>query len=83
MERKGLYYSQTSWSRIFELPFKCTQESKLHWLQYQILHRIVPTNKYLFNIKKTPQNLRFENLRFAPFVKKMKKVLVIYFMNVI
>lgn len=50
---KGYNYSQTSWSRIFELPFKCTQESKLHWLQYQILHRIVPTNKYLFNIKKS------------------------------
>lgn len=52
---KGYNYLQTSWNKIFELPFKSTQESKLQWLQYQILHRIVPTNKYFFNIKK-PQS---------------------------
>jgi hypothetical protein len=30
-------FSDTNWSKIFELPFKTTQESKFHWLQYQIL----------------------------------------------
>lgn len=48
----GHNYAQETWHKIFELPFKSTQESKLHWLQFQILHRIVPTNKYLFKIKK-------------------------------
>ena len=44
-------FSDTNWSKIFELPFKSTQESKFHWLQYQILHRICPTNQYLFKLK--------------------------------
>lgn len=48
----GHNYAQETWHKIFELPFKSTQESKLHWLQFQILHRIVPTNKYLVKIKK-------------------------------
>lgn len=56
MENKGYNYSQTSWNKLFELPFKSTQDSKLHWLQYQILHRIVPTNKYLFNILKKAES---------------------------
>jgi hypothetical protein len=47
----GYTFSDTNWSKIFELPFKTTQESKFHWLQYQILHRICPTNQYLFKLK--------------------------------
>lgn len=47
----GEYFTQDIWKKIFELRFKVTQESKLQWLHFQILHRIVPTNYYLFNLK--------------------------------
>ena len=43
---KGYIFSQTDWKKIFELPFKSIK-SKLQWLQFQILHRIIPTNDYL------------------------------------
>ena len=48
---KGYLFTMQEWSKIFELPFKITKESKLQWLQFQILHRIVPTNLYLFKLK--------------------------------
>lgn len=46
---------------IFELPFKYTQESKPHWLQYLVLHKIVLTNKF-----------QKQSLLYALFVKEMK-----------
>ena len=49
---KGYIFSQTDWNKIFELPFKSIKESKLQWLQFQILHRIIPTNDYLYKLKK-------------------------------
>ena len=52
IERQRLYFSQTDWNKIFELPFKYIKESKLQWLQFQILHRIIPTNDYLYKLKK-------------------------------
>lgn len=36
---------------MFEFPFKTTKQSKLQWLQFQILHRIIPTNDFLHKIK--------------------------------
>ena len=47
----GYRFTASEWSKIFELPFKVTQESKLHWLQFQILHRLIPTNQYLHKLK--------------------------------
>jgi hypothetical protein len=47
----GFHFTSSEWSKIFELPFKVTQESKLHWLQFQILHRLTPTNLYLHKLK--------------------------------
>lgn len=44
-------FSELEWKNIFELPFKTTQESKLQWIQFQILHRIFPCNYYLHRIK--------------------------------
>lgn len=49
-QANGNIFSEETWSSIFELPFKVTQETKLRWLQFQILHRIVPTNEYLFKL---------------------------------
>ena len=44
-------YEETDWYKIFELPFKITRDSKLQWLQFQTLHRILPTNYYLHKLK--------------------------------
>lgn len=49
-QANGNIFSEKTWSSIFELPFKVTQETKLRWLQFQTLHRIVPTNEYLFKL---------------------------------
>lgn len=48
---KGYEMNVFDWGNIFELPFKVTLESKRQWMQYKILHRIVPTNNYLYKIK--------------------------------
>lgn len=45
-----LFSEKNTWSSIFELPFKFTQETKLRWLQFQILRSIGPTNKYQFKL---------------------------------
>lgn len=45
-----IFFREKTWSRIFELSFKVTQETQLRWLQFQTFHRIVPTNEYLFKL---------------------------------
>lgn len=35
------------WREIYSLPVKCTKDSRLLWLQYKLLHRILQTNCYL------------------------------------
>lgn len=44
---EGYRFNESDWGKIFELPFKTTKESKYHWLQFQILHRIIATNYFL------------------------------------
>lgn len=48
-EEKGYCFTRNEWNLIYNLPFKCTQETRLQWLQTQLLHRISATNKYLCN----------------------------------
>ena len=36
---------------FFTIPFRTTKETKLHWLQLQIIHRIIPYNNFVFKIK--------------------------------
>lgn len=47
---KGYDMNEFDWGNIFELPFNVTLESKLQWMQYQILHRTVPSKYYLYKI---------------------------------
>ena len=54
---EGFNISDADWCKIFELPYKTTKESKFHWLQFKILHRLIPTNKYLKKLKLTDSNL--------------------------
>ena len=36
-----------SWRRIYEIPYLCTTSTRLQTLHYRIIHRYVPTKKYL------------------------------------
>ena len=36
------------WVRIIEVCHRTSHECKLKWLQYRIIHRNIPTNRYLY-----------------------------------
>jgi len=42
---------ETTWSDIFQIPFKSCRETQLQSFQYRIIHRILPCNNWLFNLK--------------------------------
>ena len=44
-ENEGL--SPENWSEIFYVPYNCTISTKLQSFQYQVLHRYIPTKKFL------------------------------------
>ena len=46
---------ENEWGDIYMIPFKSTSETKLRILQLKILHRILPTNSWLYkcNLKQT------------------------------
>ena len=46
-----------SWENIFIKPFKTTNDPKLRWLQYRLLHRILPVNTYFIKMKIVDCNL--------------------------
>ncbi len=39
------------WPRLFKLPFETVRDAKIQTFQYRILHRIIPCNTWLHNIK--------------------------------
>ena len=45
-ENEGL--AQQSWNKVMIAPYKCTKSTKLQTFQYQIIHRYIATNKFLF-----------------------------------
>ena len=45
------HLDEESWEHIFLAPFKLTKCTKLRWFQTCINHRILVTNKFLFQIK--------------------------------
>ena len=51
IDEKDLPYEETDLYKIFELPFKITRVTKLQWLQFKTLPRILPTNYYLQKLK--------------------------------
>lgn len=53
----GDNFTDLEWNRIYCLCFKAVQERKFNWLQFQILHRIIPTNYYLHKLKLTDSPL--------------------------
>jgi hypothetical protein len=40
-------FNEQDWKNIYKLPFVCTKDPKLQWLQYRINHRIIGTNHLL------------------------------------
>ena len=46
-----------NWKIIYSLPAKCCSNTKLHWFQYRITHRILATNDFLLKIKVRENNL--------------------------
>ena len=57
-----------NWKRVYETPYQCTRSTKLQSLQYRILHRYIPTKRYLFirgisDSEKCPTCIHTETLR--------------------
>ena len=46
--KSGYDFTEKKWQEIFTLPYKCCKSSKLQSQQYRVLHRYVPTQKFLF-----------------------------------
>ena len=40
----------SDWKSVFKLPYSCSREPYLQALQYRIIHRFLPCNKWLCNI---------------------------------
>ena len=45
-EKEGFKYDQ--WADLFNMPYRCTRSTKLQSFQFQIIHRYIPTRKFLF-----------------------------------
>ena len=50
-------YLNLKWSRIFSKCNKITADTKLKWFQIRLIHRILPTNRFLYicRIKDSPE----------------------------
>ena len=42
-------FRNQSWRKIYEIPFRCCKSTKLQSLHYRIIHRYIPTRKFLFS----------------------------------
>ena len=45
-QKEGL--GQANWSNVIYLSYSCTKSTKLQAFQFQLMHRFIPTNKFLF-----------------------------------
>lgn len=52
-----LHITSDSWKLYCSTPFFCSYDVSLRWFQYQLLHRIIPTNNYLYTVKVVFSNL--------------------------
>ena len=41
-------FENINWSKTFNLTYKVTQDVKLRWFQYRLIHRLLPTQRYLY-----------------------------------
>ena len=47
----GEDFNEAIWEHFYSVNFQSTIDSKLRSFQYKLLHRAIPTNKYLFQCK--------------------------------
>ena len=45
---------EKTWKEIYSFPFNLSLGTKMQWFQTRINHRILPTKKYLYNMKYVP-----------------------------
>ena len=45
------------WKQIYSVPAKCCHNTKMHWFQFRIIHRIIATNDLLLKMKIRQNNL--------------------------
>ena len=45
---------EKTWKEIYSLPYNLSLGTKMQWFQTRINHRILPTKKYLYNMKYVP-----------------------------
>lgn len=78
MKRWEFYeYNVSSWKKVFRIPYICTKSTKLQTLQYRILHRYIPTRRYLFirNVVDAPHCLECQQMdTLEHFLFKCEKV---------
>jgi len=43
----SLSFDNLEWNKIFNLSYMTTRDSQLRWFQIKLLHRLIPTNRYL------------------------------------
>jgi hypothetical protein len=51
VQKWNLAYDNLDWKTIFQLCYTTTSDIQLRWFQIRLLHRILPTEKYLFDCK--------------------------------
>ena len=49
--------TELKWTLIYNIPVKCCNNTKMHWFQYRILHRILATNDLLMKYKIRDDNI--------------------------
>ena len=54
---EGFMFTSSEWVKCYSLPFCSLKDPTLSWFQYQILHRIMPTNTFLHKIKLIDSNI--------------------------
>ena len=56
---KQLNITPEQWKTIYTLPYLTTKDTYLRWLQYRIVHNILPTNSYPVRIQVCESNKWF------------------------
>ena len=46
----GHEHNPIDWNKVYSTPYKCTIDVKSRYFQYRYIHRILPTNEFLFKI---------------------------------
>ena len=50
-------HNHLDWKQIYSVPAKCCHNTKMHWFQFRIIHRIIATNDLLLKMKIRQNNL--------------------------